>query len=131
MKTWMKQLTWQAVTLAPDIFRIPRFRDLLKKLISMNLFFIAQFNYYSLVWIDHSKTIHSKVNNLPWMIMPMDNAKCKKLMTRLRLGLSHLSKNKFKQVFKIGLIPHVTEPAAQFFLHCPLFTNERNTLCST
>ena len=105
MKTWMKQLTWQAVTLAPDIFRIPRFRDLLKKLISMNLFFIAQFNYYSLVWIDHSKTIHSKVNNLPWMIMPMDNAKCKKRMTRLRLGLSHLSKNKFKQSFQDWINP--------------------------
>ena len=51
------------------------------------------------------------------------------LITRLRLGLSHLRKHKFKHNFHESLDPlcncgHDIESTTHFFLHCPLFTNE-------
>ena len=51
------------------------------------------------------------------------------LITRLRLGLSHLRKHKFKHNFQESLDPlcncgHDIESTTHFFLHCPLFTNE-------
>ena len=55
---------------------------------------------------------------------------------RLRLGLSHLREHKFKHKFKESLnhlcnCGHGIESTIHFFLHCPLFTNERYTLLST
>ena len=52
---------------------------------------------------------------------------------RLRLGLSHLNENKFKNNFQDALNPHCTcgcdvENTCHFLLHCPNFLTERNTL---
>ena len=56
-------------------------------------------------------------------------------MTRLRLALSHLLEHKFKHTFQDSIILYVTVVTKLnlqlFFLHCPLFTNERSTLLST
>ena len=57
-------------------------------------------------------------------------------MTRLRLGLIHLREHKFKRSFQDSINPlyncgYEVESTGHFFLHCPLFTNERSTLFST
>ena len=63
------------------------------------------------------------------------NPKGIKLLTRLRQGLSHLLEHKFKRSFQDLLIlcncGYEVESTVHFFLHCPLFTNERSTLIST
>ena len=60
------------------------------------------------------------------------NPKGVKLLTRLRLGLSHLSEHKFKHSFQDSLNPICScgndiETSAHFLLHCPNFSNERST----
>ena len=57
-------------------------------------------------------------------------------MKRLRLGLNHLREHKFKHSFQNSINPlcncgYEVESTAQFFLHCPLFTNEIRTLFNT
>ena len=61
------------------------------------------------------------------------NPKVIKLLTRLRLGLSHLRKHKFKHNFQDCLNPlcfcgNEMENSTHYLLHCPTFTNERLTL---
>ena len=58
------------------------------------------------------------------------------LITRLRLGLSHLTEQKFKHGFLDTLNPlcscgNDAESTEHFLLHCPQFVNERRTLLST
>ena len=62
------------------------------------------------------------------------NTKGIKLITLLRLGLSHLREHKSKHNFQESLNPLCNcgrdiESTTYFFLHCPLFTND--TLLST
>ena len=64
------------------------------------------------------------------------NSKGIKIMRRLCLGLGHLREHKFKQSFQDSINPlcncgYEVEYTVHFFLHCPLFTNERSTLFST
>ena len=64
------------------------------------------------------------------------NPKGIKLITRLRLGLSHLKQHKFKHSFQDTINPlcncgQYTDSATHFFLHCPFYVNERRTLLST
>ena len=59
-----------------------------------------------------------------------------KLLTRLRLGLSHLREHKFKHVFQDILNPiwscgNDIETSAHFRLHCPHYSNERSTFLNT
>ena len=56
--------------------------------------------------------------------------------TRIRLGLSHLREHKFKHSFQNTLNPihncgNDVESAIHYFLHCPLYSNERYTLWSS
>ena len=58
------------------------------------------------------------------------------LITKLRLGLSHLREHKFKHGFQDMLNPlcscgNDVESTEHFLLHCPQFVNERRTLLST
>ena len=60
------------------------------------------------------------------------NPKGVKLLTRSRLGLSHLREHKFKHSFQDSLNPICScgndiETSAHFLLHCPNFSNERST----
>ena len=64
------------------------------------------------------------------------NPKGIKLITRLRLGLSHLREHKFKHSFQDTLnslfnCGQDIESTTHFFLHCPFFITERRTLLST
>ena len=57
-------------------------------------------------------------------------------MNRFRLGLSHLREHKLKHSFQDSInslcnYGYKVKSAIHFFLHCPLFTNERTTLFST
>ena len=61
------------------------------------------------------------------------NRKGVKRMTRLHLGLSHLCEHKFKHSFQNLINPlcncdYEAEFTVQFFLHFPLFIDERSTL---
>ena len=56
-----------------------------------------------------------------------------KLLTRLRLGLSHLCDHKFRHCFQDTLNPlcdcgNDTETTTHFFLHCPSFHTSRQIL---
>ena len=59
-----------------------------------------------------------------------------KLLTRLRLGLSHLREHKFKHSFQDSLNPICScgddiETLAHFLLHCPHYSHERSTFLNT
>ena len=59
-----------------------------------------------------------------------------KLLTRLRVGLSHLREHKFKDSFQDTLNPMCNcgediETASHYFLHCPDYLEERKTLLNT
>ena len=81
--------------------------------------------------------------NIPKFIRPSPNSfyschnpKGLKLMTRLRLGLSHFREHKLKHSFQDTTIPLCScgldiESIEHFLLHCSQFVNERRTLLST
>ena len=59
-----------------------------------------------------------------------------KLITRLRLGLSHLREHKFKHNFQDSINPlgncgQDIESKTRYLLHCSLLVNERSTFFST
>ena len=69
----------------------------------------------------------------PNKIFQRHNPKEIKLVTRLRLGLSHLREQKFKHTFQDTLKPVCScgvdiETTSHYFLHCPLFHAERSSL---
>ena len=78
-------------------------------------------------------------NNIPKCIRPKANCffnccnlKGIKLITRLRLELSHLREHKFKHNFQNCLNPLCSccssiESASHFLLHCPIFHDKRHT----
>ena len=64
------------------------------------------------------------------------NPKGVKLLTRLRLGLSHLREQKFKHGFQDWLNPTCScgndiATSAHFLLHCSHYSNERSTFLNT
>ena len=66
----------------------------------------------------------------PNSIFNCHNTKGVKLLTRLRLGLSHLRDHKFKHSFQDSLNPICNcgtdvETTTHYLLHCPLFSDER------
>ena len=74
------------------------------------------------------KFIHSSGNS----IFRCHNPKGVKLLTRLRLGLSHLREHKFKHGFLDSLNPICScgqniETSTHFLLHCSNYSNERLT----
>ena len=75
------------------------------------------------------KFIRPKTNN----VYHCHNPKEITLITRLRLGLSHLRERKFKHSFQDCLDPlclccNETETSTHYLLHCLTYTNERMTL---
>ena len=73
------------------------------------------------------KFIRPKPNNVYYC----HNPKGIKLLTRLRLGRSHLRKHKFKHSFQDCLNPlchcgNEIETSYHDLLHCPTYTNERS-----
>ena len=75
------------------------------------------------------KFIRPKPNNVYYC----HNLKGIKLLTRLRLDLSHFREHKFKLNFQDCLNPlcpcgNEFENATHYLLHCPTYTNKRLTL---
>ena len=75
------------------------------------------------------KFIRPKPNN----VYHCHNPKGIKLLTRLRLGLSHLREHMFKYSFHGCLNPlclcgNESETSTHYLLHCLAYTNERMTL---
>ena len=76
------------------------------------------------------------IRPLPNSFFDIHNPKANKLITRFRLGLSHIGEHKFKHSFQ-DTINHLCncgqdiESTTHFFLHCPFFINERHTLLGT
>ena len=71
----------------------------------------------------------------PTSFFDIHNPKGIKLITRLRLCLSHLREHKFKHRFQDTINPLCNcgqdiKSTAHFFLHSPFFINERRTLLS-
>ena len=59
-----------------------------------------------------------------------------KFFTRVRLGLSHLREHRLKHSFQDSINPFClcsfdVESTIRYFIHCPLFTIERQTLLNT
>ena len=68
-------------------------------------------------------------------VLDCHNPRGVKLLTRLRLGLSHLREHKFKHGFQDSLNPICScgndiETSAHFQLHCH-YSNERSTFLNT
>ena len=90
--------------------------------------------------IKKSKSISIFKNNILKFIRPKPNniyychnPKGIRLLTRLRLSLSHLREHKFKHSFQGCLNPlcfnsNEIETSTHSLFHCPTYTNERNTL---
>ena len=75
------------------------------------------------------KNILQFIRPSPNDIFNCHNPKGVKLLTRLRLGLSHLRDHKFKHSFQDSLNPICNcgtdvETTAHYFLYCPLFSDE-------
>ena len=72
------------------------------------------------------------IRSSPNKIFQCHNPKGIKLVTRLRLGLSHLREHKFKHSFQDTLNPlcscGLNIKTTSYFLHCPLFHAERSTV---
>ena len=73
------------------------------------------------------------IRPFPNKIFQCHNPKGIKLVTRLKLGLSHLREHKFKYSFQDTLNPLCScvvdiENTFHYFLHCPLFYAERSSL---
>ena len=93
--------------------------------------------------IRNSESLNVFKNSLLKFIRPSGNSvfNCHnprgvKLLTRLRLGLSHLREHKFKHGFQDSLNPICScgndiETLAHFLLHCPHYSNERSTFLNT
>ena len=81
------------------------------------------------------KRILSFLRPLPIKVSNSHNPQGLKLLTRLRLGLSHLRYHKFKQNFLDTINPLCSrgpdiETTLHFFLYCPNFMECRNTRLS-
>ena len=81
------------------------------------------------------KRILSFIRPLPNKVSNSHNPQGLKLLTRLRLGLSHLRYHKFKHNFLDTINPLCScgsdiETALHFLLYCPNFMQCRNTLLS-
>ena len=93
--------------------------------------------------IPNSESLNVFKNSLLKFIRPSGNSvfNCHnprgvKLLTRLRLGLSHLREHKFKHGFQDSLNPICScgndiETLAHFLLHCPHYSHERSTFLNT
>ena len=71
----------------------------------------------------------------PSNVFNCNNYKGIRLITRLRVGMSHLREHKFKHNFQDCLNPvcscGLDIESTSYFLHCPTINDERYTLLST
>ena len=83
------------------------------------------------------KRILSFIRTSPNSTFNCHNPKGTKLLSRLRLGLSHIREHKFKHSFQDSLNPFCScgksqvESSSQYLLHCSIYLVERLALLNT
>ena len=87
-------------------------------------------------FVDFKNSILKFITPSPSNVFNCNSHKGIKLITRLRVGMSHLREHKFKHNFQNCLNPICScgldiESTSHFLLHCPTFNDERYTLLST
>ena len=87
-------------------------------------------------FVDFKISILKFIRPSPSNVFNCNNHKIIRLITRLRVGMSHLREHKFKRNFQNCLNPICgcgldIESTSHFLLHCPTFNDERYTLMST
>ena len=87
-------------------------------------------------FVDFKNSILKFIRPSPSNVFNCNNHKGIRLITRLRVGMSHLREHKFKHNFQDCLNPICScgldiESTSHFLLHCPTFNDERYTLLST
>ena len=87
-------------------------------------------------FIDFKNSILKFIRPSPTNIFSCNNHKGIRLITRLRVGMSHLREHKFKHNFQDFLNPICScgldiKSTSHFLLHCPTFDDEQFTLLST
>ena len=80
--------------------------------------------------------IGGKIRPSPNSVFDCHNPKGIKLITKLRLGLSHIREHQFKHSFQDTINPlcncsQDTESSTHFFRHYPFFITKTRTLLST
>ena len=76
------------------------------------------------------------MSSIPNSIFNCENHKGIKLITKLRIGLSHLREHKFKYSFQDKSNPICScdfdaESNSHYDFHCPMYSDEKHTLLST
>ena len=118
-----------------------RFPSLVVNIIFLLILFFHQLSLNNLdLKIRNSKTFSVFQKSILKFIRPSSNSifNCHspegiKLITRLRLGLSHLREHKFRHNFQDTLNPICScgddiETAIHYLLHCPNYLNDRRSL---
>ena len=118
-----------------------RFPSLVVNIIFLLILFFHQLSLNNLdLKIRNSKTFSAFQKSILKFIRPSSNSifncdspKGIKLITRLRLGLSHLREHKFRHNFQDTLNPICScgddiETAIHYLLHCPNYLNDRRSL---
>ena len=87
-------------------------------------------------FVDFKNSILKFIRPSPSNVFNCNSHKGIRLITRLRVGMSHLREHKFKHNFQDCLNPICScgldiESTSHFLLHCPTFNDERYTLLST
>ena len=87
-------------------------------------------------FVDFKNSILKFIRPSPSNVFNCNNYKYIRLITRLRIGMSHLCEHKFKQNFQDCLNPICScgldiESTSHFPLHCPTLNDERYTVLST
>ena len=87
-------------------------------------------------FVDFKKNILKFIRPFPRNVFNCNNHKGIRLITRLRVRMSHLCEHKFEHNFQDCLNPICScgldvESTPHFLLHCPTFNDERYTLLST
>ena len=87
-------------------------------------------------FVDFKSSILKFVRPSPSNVFNYNNHKGIRLITRLRVGMSHLREHKFKDNFQDCLNPICScgldiESTSHFLLHCTTFDDEQYTLLST
>ena len=118
----------------------------LKLILTLNIYVDENLEIvgYTLIRADHpSKNKRGGVciyykQSLPFRSLDINCQKPRgvKLLTRLRLGLSHLRERKFKYGFQDTLNPICScgndiETSTHFLLYCPHYSNKRSTFLNT
>ena len=87
-------------------------------------------------FVDFKNSILKFIRPSPSNVFNCNSHKGIRLITRLRVGMSHLREHKFKHNFQDCLNPICScgldiESTSHFLLHCPTFNDEPYTLLST